>query len=404
MKKTHWYQWFGIVLISTVIFHLGPGWAAAGETDAQTPERLVTMAVQYPAVSVPPDEDVSMDVIFYNKGRRGENVAVWIETRPEQWKARIKTYRYTVGSLHVPADSQKTLTFEAHPPQDIPDGDYAFEIAAETADGFFEMRQPIHVTIERMPAAARDDKGVKLTTSYPVIRGPSDAKFEFSVDVESELEQDAVFDLFAKGPEGWEINFKPAYETKYISSLRLKAGQNQSVDVEVKPAINAQAGKFPIQIRVSSGEAKTEAELMVILTGTYALDVGTASGLLSLDARQGKTASVSIYIENTGSAPNNNISFMSFKPENWTVEFEPEKIDRLPPGEIEQVDVRITPDKDALVGDYSVSLQIEGEKSKKPVEFRVSVKASSAWAWVGIAIIVLVIILLTIMFRKLGRR
>ena len=65
-------------------------------------------------------------------------------------------------------------------------------------------------------------KASQLATSYPVIRGPSDATFEFSLEVDSELDKDAVFDLLAQGPKGWEINFKPAYETKYISGLRLK--------------------------------------------------------------------------------------------------------------------------------------------------------------------------------------
>ena len=42
--------------------------------------------------------------------------------------------------------------------------------------------------------------GVKLTTSYPVLQGPSDAKFEFSMEVDSDLDKDAVFDLFANYP------------------------------------------------------------------------------------------------------------------------------------------------------------------------------------------------------------
>lgn len=141
---------------------------------------------------------------------------------------------------------------------------------------------------------ADESKDLKLTTSYPVIRGPSDATFEFSVEVDSKLEEDAVFDLFAQGPKGWDINFKPAYETKYISSLRIKSKQSTSVAVEVKPAMGATAGEYPISVRVSSGNNNAEAKLTVILTGTYGLEVGTPSGLLSLDARQGKPSNFRI--------------------------------------------------------------------------------------------------------------
>jgi len=237
-----------------------------------------------------------------------------------------------------------------------------------------------------------------------VIRGPSDATFEFSVDVNSKLDKDAVFDLFAQGPKGWDINFKPAYETKYISSLRLKANQNQSIAVEVKPAMTAAAGEYPINIRVSSGDAKGEAQIAVILTGTYGLEVGTPDGLLSLDARQGKPANMSFYVKNSGSATNHDIKFMSFKPENWKVEFKPEKIDSIEAGDLKQVELIITPFDDALVGDYSVSVNVEGEKASKVIEFRTTVKASAVWGWIGIGIIVVVIGGLLGLFRWLGRR
>jgi uncharacterized membrane protein len=372
--------------------------------EKELPDRLLTMAVEYPSVQISPDEDVSMDIIFYNKGKSDENVEVWIANKPDMWNIKIKTYRYAVSGLHVPSDDSKTLTFEAAPDENIPEGAYQFRIQAKTPDGQFQMAQDITVVIKKKVEGVKEIKGVKLTTSYPVLRGPSDGEFEFSVEVDSKLEEDSIFDLFFEGPEGWDINFKPAYESKYISSLRLKANQSQTVAVQVKPAASAQEGQYPIKIRVSADDAKAEAELMVVLTGTYGIEVGTASGLLSLDAKQGNPSSVSVYVKNTGSAVNNQIKFMSFKPENWKVEFEPESIDAIEPGGFEQVEVKITPYEDALVGDYSVSLKIDGEKASKNMEFRVSVKASSAWAWIGIAIIVVVIALLTIIFRKLGRR
>jgi uncharacterized membrane protein len=267
------------------------------------------------------------------------------------------------------------------------------------------MSETIRVVVtKKQEEGKKESKGVKLTTSYPRLRGPSDAKFEFSVEVDSKLDEDAVFDLFAQGPEGWDLNFKPAYESKYISSLRLKANQSQTVAVEVKPSILAQAGEYPINVRVSSGDAKAAAELMVVLTGTYGLEVGTPSGLLSLDARQGRSANMSIYVKNTGSATNSDIQFMTFKPENWKVEFEPEKIVSIEPGDLKQVEVTITPYEEALVGDYSVAVDIQGEKVSKDIEFRVTVKASTAWGWIGIGIIVVVIAGLTGLFRWLGRR
>ena len=308
-----------------------------------------------------------------------------------------------MNGLYVPPKETKTLTFEADPDKGIKPETYKFRLAAKTSDGHFEMGETITVTVkdEKQETEA---KGVKLTTSYPVIRGPSDATFEFSVEVDSQLDKDAVFDLFAQGPSGWEINFKPAYESKYISSLRLKANQNSTIAVEVKPVPKAEAGEYPVNIRVSSGDAKAEAKLTVALTGTYALEVGTPTGLLSLDARQGRPANLSFYVKNTGTAANQNIKFMSFKPENWKVEFKPESLDVIEPGDLKQVEMIITPYDEALVGDYSVTISVDGEKVQKTLESRVTVKASAAWGWIGIGIIVVVIGGMTGLFRWLGRR
>jgi uncharacterized membrane protein len=393
---------FVALMVSTLV--LISGLCFATEKDENRPARSIVMAAEYPGVVVPPDENVSMDLIFHNKGKSDESVDVWISEVPKGWKAKIKTYRYTVTGIYVPSGEDKTLTFEAEPGKDVTPGNYKFLVDAKTADGQFKMQQTILVDVTGAEAKSAEDRGVKLTTSYPEIRGASDATFEFSVDVDSKLDKDAVFDLFASGPKGWDINFKPAYESKYITSLRLKSNQNQSIAVEVKPPAMAQAGEYPINVRVSSGDAKGEIKLAVVLTGTYSLEVGTPNGLLSLDARQGKTANVSFYVKNTGSAANHNIKFMSFKPENWKVEFNPKTIDVIEPGDLKQVELSITPYEDALVGDYSVSVNVEGEKASKIIEFRTTVKASAAWGWIGIGIIVLVIAGLFGTFRWLGRR
>jgi uncharacterized membrane protein len=368
------------------------------------PDRLVEMAVQYPGVEVPLDEDVDFELIFYNKGKAEETVIAWVDEKPEGWTAKIKTYKFSVTGIHVPSNDDRTLTFEAQPDKGIKPGDYNFRIKAKTPDGRFEMSEAVVITVKSKKRDEKEARGVKLTTSYPVLRGPSDAKFEFSLEVDSKLDKEDLFELFAQGPEGWEINFKPAYEDKYISSLRLKEKASKTVAMAVKPPAKVKAGEYPIKVRVTAGDAKAEADVVVMLTGTYGLEVGTSNGLLSLDAWQGKPANMSIYVENTGSAVNHNIKFMSLKPENWEVKFNPESIDALNPGDFKQVEVEITPFEEALVGDYSVGVNVEGEKAAKRIELRTTVNASAAWGWIGIGIIVLVVIGLTGLFRWLGRR
>ena len=404
MKRGKLNRLFLIISLAMITVMMISASSFAQTEKEKLPARAISMAVEYTGVEIAKDEDASMDIIFHNKGRQDENVEVWIAEKPKDWNARIKTYRYTVTGIHVPSDKDKTLTFEADPQEGVKPGDYQFRINARTLDGKFRMSQTVMVRVSADEGKSKEPKGVKLTTSYPVIRGPSDATFEFSLEVDSKLDEDAVFDLLAQGPQGWDINFKPAYETKYISSLRIKSKQSTSVAVEVKPAMGATAGEYPINVRVSSSDANAEANLVVILTGTYGLEVGTTSGLLSLEARGGKPANMSFYVKNTGSATNHDIKFMTFKPENWKVEFTPEKIDAIEAGDLKQVELIITPYEDALVGDYSVGVNVEGEKAAKTIEFRTTVKASTAWGWIGIGIIVVVIGGLFGLFRWLGRR
>ncbi len=375
--------------------------AAQEEKKDQRPERGIAVYPEFSGVTVPRGEAVRMDLTLENKGRTDETIGVEISNIPKGWKASLRGGSYMVSGLFVPNGKSRTLALSLEPDKSIGLGTYDFQIEGQTADGKFTSRQKLVVTVQEKTAGPED---IQVTTSYPVLRGQTDATFEFSLDVQNKSERDRTFNISATGPQNWDINFKPAYETKQISSFQIKGGQSQTIAVQVNPAKDAKAGEYPILVKVSSGEKKAEVKLNVILTGIYKLDAGTPSGLLSLEAVAGKPANFSLFVKNTGSGINRNITFSSFKPENWEVKFNPEKIDALDPGALKQVEVTVTPAAQALVGDYSVGVMVNGEKSDKTIEMRVTVRASTAWGWIGIAIIVFVIAGLSALFIFLGRR
>jgi uncharacterized membrane protein len=298
-------------------------------------------------------------------------------------------------------DKEKTVQFNAKPGKDTTPGTYTFKVVARSADGVLTASSTLKITVTEK---AKEKGNVELTTSYPVLQGPTDAKFEFSLDVKNKTDKEALFNLITTAPKGWQINFKPPYEDKFISSLRLKDNESKSLNVQVTPDRFASPGEYRIPVEIAAGEAKAQAELKVIITGTYKIEAGTASGLLSLSTEKGKTGNISIYVKNTGSARASNIELLSVKPENWKVAFDPEKIEAIEPGDLKQVEVKITPAAEALVGDYAVGVTVKGEKSSDDLELRVTVKASAAWGWIGIGIIVLVILGLFGLFVSLGRR
>jgi uncharacterized membrane protein len=369
--------------------------------DDTRPERGISVAFEYPGVVINKGDDATVDLIVKNRGRHDENIALKIASSPKGWTSRIKTYRYTIGGVFVPEDTEKTVQFNAKPDKGTKPGTYTFRVAARSADRVLTASPTLKITLTEK---AKEKGDVELTTSYPVLQGPTDAKFEFSLDVKNKTDKEALFNLIATAPKGWQINFKPPYEDKYISSLRLKHDESKSLNVQVTPDRFASPGEYRIPVEIAAGDAKAQAGLKVIITGTYKIVAGTASGLLSLTTEKGKTGNISIYVKNSGSARADNIELLSVKPENWKVAFDPEKIEAIEPGDLKQVEVKITPAAEALVGDYAVGVNVKSEKSSDNLELRVTVKASAAWGWIGIGIIVLVILGLFGLFVSLGRR
>jgi len=390
-----------IFVLILLTFSLVAQTSAKDDKDDNRPLRGIAVYTDYSGVDVAIGESVQLDVTVENKGKTDENIDVRLAAVAKGWKAVLKGTRYQVSGMYVPATKTKTLTLNLDPAKDTGPGRYAFLLEAKTADGKFTSSHQLMVNVQARKVGADD---IQINAAYPVLRGQNDAKFEFSLDVLNKSQIDRTFNLSAVGPEGWEINFKPSYEQKLISTIRVKEGQSQTVNVEVTPKPAAGAGEYPVIVRIGAAESKAEVKLTVVLTGNYKLDAGTPNGILSLEAYAGKPANFSLFVKNTGSAPNRNINFSSFKPENWEVTFKPEKIDALAPGEMKQVEVTVKPGQQTLVGDYSVGVMVNGEKSDKTVEMRVTVKASSAWGWIGIGLIILVILGLGFLFMKMGRR
>jgi uncharacterized membrane protein len=389
-----------------VLILAGPVVAQAADEQSKRddrPARGIAIYSEFSGVVVPVGESVRMDLTVENKGRQDEVVALKLTAVPKGWKASLKGGSFTVTGVAVPDGKTRTLSFSAEPEKGLAPGTYEFGIEGVTADGKLKATYAIAVTSRERSRLGTED--IQITTSYPVLRGQTDATFEFSLDVNNKMDADRTFNLAAQAPEKWEVNFKPGYESKQISSLRIRGNSNQTVAVSVSPPKDATAGEYPILVRISSGESKAEAKLMVVLTGIYKLDAATPTGILSTEAVTGKPTTVSLLVKNTGSAVNRNVNLSSFKPENWKVEFKPEKLEALEPGQFKQVEATITPAATALVGDYSVGLMADGEKSSsKTVELRVTVKAPTAWGWIGVGLIAVVIGGMGGLFAWLGRR
>ena len=170
-----------------------------------------------------------MDLTVENKGKQDELVALKLASVPKGWKASLKGGSFTVTGVAVPNGKTRHLAFSAEPEKGVVPGTYDFSIEGVTTDGKLTANYAIAVTTRERSRLGTED--IQITTSYPVLRGQTDATFEFSLDVNNKSEADRTFNLAAQAPEKWEVNFKPGYEQKQISSLRIRGTSNQTVAV-----------------------------------------------------------------------------------------------------------------------------------------------------------------------------
>jgi len=172
------------------------------------PERGITMAFEYPEVIINKGDDVTVDLIVKNIGKRDENVYFTMPSAPAGWKIKIKTYSFSIMSVHVPEDDKKDVQFSAEPGKDTKPGAYTFKVKGRTEDGKLKVSHTLKVTLRERKEEIKKGE-IELTTSYPVLQGQNDAKFEFSIDLKNKTDKENTFNLTAKVPKNWQANFKP---------------------------------------------------------------------------------------------------------------------------------------------------------------------------------------------------
>ncbi|MCX5732845.1 MAG: hypothetical protein NTW68_00770, partial [candidate division NC10 bacterium] len=285
------------VLVAMLALAVPIGATAADEQAKRDdrPERGIGIYTDFSGVVIPLGESVRMDLTVENKGKQDEVVDLKLAGVPKGWKASLKGGSFTVTGAAVPSGKTRSLAFSAEPEKGMGPGTYDFTIEGLTPDGKLKANYTIVVTTRDRGRMGTED--IQITTSYPVLRGQSDATFEFSLEVANKSENDRNFNLAAQAPEKWEVNFKPGYEAKQISSLRIRGAGSQTVAVSVTPARDTVAGEYPILVRISSGESKAEVKLMVVLSGIYKLEAATSTGILSTEAVTGKPTTVSFLVK-----------------------------------------------------------------------------------------------------------
>jgi uncharacterized membrane protein len=189
-----------------------------------------------------------------------------------------------------------------------------------------------------------------------------------------------------------------------VTSVEIDANSTLDIAVEVDPPDWTEAKTYKIPIRALTATTSANTELEVAITGSYALELSTPTGLLSASITAGDQKRIEMVVRNTGSVELSDIKFDQASPIGWEVTYDPKSVDKLEPGNSAKVVAIIKASKKAVAGDYVTNIEAKTPEVSSKIALRIAVKTPMIWGWVGIFIILAAAGTVYYLFRKYGRR
>lgn len=348
----------------------------------------------FPAVSVEPGQRVTFDIEVTSSVSR--RVDLEIVEVPDAWQATLRGGGFVVQGVHAGPDDPASIDLQVTVPPDAGRGTHRITLRA-TADGEVDTLD-LDLTVEEAVAGA-----VTLETDFSRLEGSPDDTFRFDLTLQNNTPDETTFSLEAGGPEGWQVRARPSAEQR-ASTVIVEGGGSTGIQVEATPPPDVQAGEYPLGVRASGGGQTVDANLIVVITGTFEMTLTTPPERLNADGVSGRASRVALVIRNEGSAPLNGVSLSSSPPRDWTVTFEPETVESIPPGESAEVTAVVTPSREAIAGDYVLTLTARTDQATSNADIRFTVETSALWGGVGLLVILAAIGGLGLVFRRYGRR
>lgn len=366
----------------------------AGPVAAQADTLQIQLSTPYAGVAIEPGETASFPLTI--EAPQGTRVGLSVDEAPDGWAVSVRGGGFVVDEVIVNETDMPSLKLEAKVPAAAASADYRIIVVADSGAGSSSLEVDLRV-------AEAVGGSITLGSDFPVLRGPSDATFTFNLDLENQTPEEIQFALDAQGPEGWTLDVKPSGEAR-ATTLTVAGGATGRINVDAKPPSDTPAGVYPVTIEAIGSGATASTDLTVEITGSYSATLSTPDQRLNADVQAGQAAEVPLVLVNTGSAPLIDVKLTASAPSGWDVTFDPAGLATVGPGETAQLDAVITPSRDAVAGDYIVTLRSSVPELKSSVELRTTVRTSGVWGAVGLGVIVAALAGLGVVFQRFGRR
>ncbi|SRR5690625_87752 len=363
----------------------------------------IVIYTPYTSQSVSPGESLSYDVEIINQSDQIETVSIKVLGVPDSWDPKLTAGNTIIDEISVKPESfgsdfSKTVKLDLSIPLEINRGRYDLEILAETNSGLQRVL-PLHVQVIEQGVFETD-----MEVTQANMEGYADSEFNYNITLNNRTAATQNYSLVASAPTGWGVRFR--VRGNYATSVQLEPGDSETLTVNVKSPMRAEAGSYTIDIRAVSGSATAEASLETVIQGEYDLDLVTPSGRLSADVTAGQSTTIPLLLRNTGTIPLEDISLRASAPAEWSVEFDVEenRVSRLDAGEELPINAVVSSSNKAIAGDYRLNIDANASEASANANFRITVRRSVATGATGLTFIVLVAGGIFYLVKKFGRR
>jgi len=357
----------------------------------------IYLLTDYPAVTVQAGTTTTVNMRLHNYGLPPERFALSVDGVPKGWTATVLGGGQPVAAAMPAMDANVNLDLRLDVPKEAQIGTQTLTVKADS--GNTHVALPVAVTLAKeLPAK------LSVQAQLPELRGSTRSSFDYTLTIKNDSGKKLLVSLAARAPQNFDTSFTEAYGSQELNTVPIEAGKTKDVKLKVTPPESADAGNYPVAVKVAAEDATASTNLKLDVTGAPKLSLSGREGVLSARATAGKEASIPIAVTNTGTAPAEQVKLSGSAPNGWKVKFEPETIARIAPNQHEEVQALLTPPAKAIAGDYVTSITASGRGNSGSANFRITVTTSTMWGIVGAGIIGAALLIMVGAVSRFGRR
>lgn len=348
-------------------------------------------------MQVPAEEPIQLDLTVHNGSERPQRVDLVVAKAPPGWKTALMGDGNPVQAVFVDPDNSRNLKLKISPPETVNAGRYEFLIRSSAGETSYTLPLEIKLGDKAPPK-------IVMEPEFPDLRGAPNAEFTFKVALKNESGQDSLIGLEALAPAGFQATFNKEFGSQQITSIPVKAASTENIEVKIKPSQGTKADTYKVRLRARAEKAEALTDLTLAVTGQPELLLTGMGDRISGTAYAGEETPLKLLVANNGTAPARNIELSASEPTGWKVQFSEKKIAQIDPGDQREIEARVTPSRQAVAGDYMVTLKANGDSVSKSSEYRFTVRTSTMWGAVGIGVIAASLLVLVLAMMRFGRR